>query len=31
LTYGIKEIKSGRAEEESFGEEHDEDIGFTQD
>ena len=31
LTYGIEEIKSSRAEEESFSEEHDEDIGFTQD
>jgi hypothetical protein len=31
ITYGIEEIKSSRAEEESFSEEHNEDIGFTQD
>ena len=31
LTYGIKEIKSSRTEKESFCEEHDEDIGFTED
>ena len=30
-SYRIKEVKSGRPEEESFGEEHDEDIGFTED
>ena len=31
LTYGIEEIKSSRTEEEAFSEEHNEDIGFTQD
>jgi len=30
-TYGIEEVKSSRTEKESFSEEHDEDIGFTQD
>lgn len=29
LTYSIEEIKSRRAKEKTFSEEHDEDIGFT--
>ena len=31
MTYSIEEVESSRAEEKSFSEEHDEDIGFTQD
>jgi hypothetical protein len=31
VTYGIEEIKSSGTEKESLSEEHDEDIGFSQD
>jgi len=31
VTYSIEKIKAGGTEKESFSEEHDEDIGFTQD